>query len=345
MKIAAVLARHRRLLALCGLSLLAHVLLIEWIAVRMQPSPARKAFTDALAVRLQPASAPAAAAPPVPATAARATPAAATPAPAAPAPPATAAPSARTAADAPPVAPTATPDAAALAAGAQGAIAADQAVETPGRYRVRMPPAGLLTYVQTSSRAGQPDTAAGEARISWQTEGGNYWLRIDGVLGRLASEGASSEAGIAPRVASEELADGARALTRFDNGHIVFDLAGRSLPAAPGAQDRASLLMQLTGMGLAEPGQIGGVIEIVVAGAAGASVVRFQVLGPEEVATGLGPTAAVHLAQLAPPGEARLDLWLAPERSWYPVQLRVTAADGSASTQVLARIDEPLPPS
>jgi hypothetical protein len=327
MKIATVLARHRRLLALGGLSLLVHVLVLEWIAVRIQP-PARPPFAHGLAVRLRPAAALRAAAPPAPAVATPLTPAAAPP------------PATRPASDAPAVAPApAAPGPAPAPARADSVIAADEQAQASGPYRIVMPPAGLLTYDQTSSRPGQPDTALGQARIAWQTEGDNYWLRIDGVLGKLASEGAGSAAGIAPRAALEERGDGARVLTRFDARQIVFDLAGRSLPAAAGVQDRASVLMQLAGMGLAEPDQISGVIDIVVAGAADAAVARFQVRGREDVATGLGPTAAWHLVELVAPGEPRLELWLAPERSWYPVQLRVTAADGSASTQVLARID------
>jgi hypothetical protein len=330
MKIATVLARHRRLLAFGGLSLLVHVLVLEWIAVRIQP-PARPPFAHGLAVRLRPAAA-------LPVAASPAT-AVATPLAAAAAPP----PATRPAADAPavaaaPAAPGHAP-APARAASAASVIAADQQAQASGPYRIVMPPAALLTYDQTSSRPGQADTALGQARIAWQTEGDNYWLRVDGVLGKLASEGAGSAAGIAPRAALEERGDGGPALTRFDARQIVFDLAGRSLPAAAGVQDRASVLMQLAGMGLAEPDQISGVIDIVVAGAADAAVARFQVLGREDVATGLGPTAAWHLVELVAPGEPRLELWLAPERSWYPVQLRVTAADGSASTQVLARID------
>ena len=33
---------------------------------------------------------------------------------------------------------------------------------------------------------------------------------------------------------------------------------------------------------------------------------------------------------------ARLEVWLAPDYSWYPVRLKVTAADGASATQTVS---------
>jgi hypothetical protein len=336
MKIAAVLAAHRRLLALCAASLLLHVVAIEWIAVRtdirarspLGAPPAPIALR--LAARAAGTATPAAAAAPLP----RQTPAPQQGQAALPPPPLPAAvsgqPSPRIAA-----APAQTP----AAPDADGGD--DAPVQMPGRYRVRMPPSARLGYALYRALPGQPAAPAGLARIEWQADGQRYTLRTDGVPGQLSSEGASGDAGIAPEEASEQRSDGTLATTRFDEaaGRIVFGGAAQSYPLHEGSQDRASLLMQLAGIGLAEPDQIQGVIEVFVGGAQDAGVVKFQVMGQEDVATPLGTLASWRLVQLARPGETRLELWLAPQHGWLPVQLRATAPDGTVSTQVVTQIE------
>jgi hypothetical protein len=108
-----------------------------------------------------------------------------------------------------------------------------------------------------------------------------------------------------------------------------------------GMQDRASLLVQLAAIGLGSGGRMKEEIALVVAGAGAAGVERYRVLGLEDVDTGIGAVPAWHLAQLAPAGGARLELWLAPSQDWLPVQLRLTGADGSVSTQLLTGVERP----
>lgn len=98
------------------------------------------------------------------------------------------------------------------------------------------------------------------------------------------------------------------------------------------------MLMRLAGMGLAGAVQLNGIVELLVAGSDGVAVVRFQHVGEDDIDSVLGKLATVHLAQVTPPGRSRLDVWLAPAHSWFPVQLRVTAPDGSASTQTVTSI-------
>ena len=191
----------------------------------------------------------------------------------------------------------------------------------PSRYRVRMPDPVRLSYALTRQSPGTPPSPAGTASIDWRSDGERYALTVEGVLGTLSSEGGSGDAGIAPR--------------------------GAGVPDAVGAQDRASVLMQLAGIGLGEPdqiqGQLQGELRIVVGGSEGAEIARYQVAGQEDVATALGSIAAWRLAQVAAPGQDRLELWLAPARGWLPVQLRLTRPDGSVITQTLTRIEASAP--
>ncbi|MBC7453861.1 MAG: DUF3108 domain-containing protein [Massilia sp.] len=166
---------------------------------------------------------------------------------------------------------------------------------------------------------------------------------MEGVAGTLTSEG---EIGIAPASASETQADGALATTRFDHQarRIEFGGSKRGVRLQAGSLDRAALLMQLAAIGLAEPDQMKEVLEFYVGTGVDAGVVRFQVLGaepePEPLATALGTLDSVHLMQVVGPGEARLEVWLAPEHHWLPVQLRVKAVDGSVLTLRVSAISK-----
>ena len=116
----------------------------------------------------------------------------------------------------------------------------------------------------------------------------------------------------------------------------MFESLGRSAEDRPGSQDGATLLMQLAGIGLADPDQLQEAVDIYVGRANGAAVERFLVVGREQLETPLGRMATLRLARA---GRAPLELWLAAERGWLPVQLRTRAPDGSQRTQVVTVIE------
>ena len=340
MKIA-VPTRHRRLFLLCACSAAVHFAVLELLAAH-GPGPAAAPAAGALSVRLMPsraAPAPspsAAAEPPAPpARAAHALPSRAATDPSASAPGRPAAPPV----PAPEAAPTATP----AATPSASPEPAPPPLQMPGRYHVRFPPPVLLTYDVTRAGAGGLPAPAGTAQLSWRTDGTRYLLDVEGAAGRLHSEGGGGDAGIVPRLASEDAAGGAL-VTEFDadGGRVLFRAAGTEAPDNVGIQDRASLLMQLAGMGLADPDQIADTIEIVVAGARDLRIARLQVLGREDVATGMGVLAAWHLAERAAPGQPRLDVWLAPQQGWLPVRIRLE--DGGAGVTQTLRAVAPAPP-
>lgn len=330
----APLQRNRRLLLVCVLSLLLHALVIAWIDARLTQRPAvigMPAFT----VRLASSERGIVDAPP------SAVEAPATPAPpAAPAPPVAPAPIAM--ADGGPVAmPSASPpiDAgeAALPTASGGSAAP---IQMPGTYRVKPPPSGRIDYtVVTRSSLDAPSQDAGSARMVWRSDGTRYAVELDGVLGTISSEGQVDDAGIAPQRALTGM--GAGALTTvFDRGSGTIGAGpqGQPFPLVPGSQDTASFLLQLAGMGVGDAGQIKDVLEFWVGGAGGAGIERYQVMGPERIDTAAGPLETVRLVRLGEPGAPVLELWLAPQHAWLPVQLRVTDALGASRTQTLASI-------
>ena len=340
----AVLSRHRRLLVLCACSAATHLALLELLAAHgTNPFDAARAAADTgLSVRLAPVGT-AVPRPPAPAPAPAAPETTSAPAPH----PQPAPPSARRSPPAAPapasVEPPTVANTGAVAAGPSDA--GPPLLQMPGRYRVRLPAPVLLTYDLVRQPARGPSAPAGTARLAWRTDGDRYVLDIDGALGRLHSEGASGDAGIAPRRALEQT-DAGPLVTEFDgDGHrVLFRATGTESPDNVGIQDRASVLMQLAGIGLAEPDQVRDTIDVVVAGARDLRIARFRVMGSEDVATGAGTFATWHLAELAAPGMARLDVWLAPGQGWLPVRLRVEDAAGSA-TQTLSTVGPaPAPP-
>jgi len=316
-----VLSPRRRLLGVGALSLSLHLLAIAWIDTQLR-LPLPSAGSPALSVRLT--------------DVALATDRAAAPATPQPAPPLQDA-QAEPPSDAPFIISSA-PDA--VPAQAPPPVVADVAPDPvlgeggvavrtrmPGRYRVLPPPPARLTYTVQSATADGATSDDGAAQLAWRSDGVRYRLQMDGVLGELSSEGDIVDTGVAPR-------------TRFERaqGAIVAGPDNDSYQLAEGSQDTASVLAQLAGMGLAEPEQMQDVLEFWVAGASGARIERFEVLGPEQLATGAGLLATLRLRQLAEPGARQLEVWLAPQHSWMPVQLRLTSGDGATRTQTVDAI-------
>lgn len=332
----APLHRNRRLLLVCVLSLLLHALVIAWIDARLTQRPAvigMPAFTVRLASSergIVDAPSRAVDAPAVPAP----------PEPPAPAPPVAPAPIAM--ADGGPVAmPSAAPPSAAGESAlptASGGSAAP--IQMPGTYRVKPPPSGRIDYtVVTRSSLDAPSQDAGSARMVWRSDGTRYAVELDGVLGTISSEGQVDDAGIAPQRALTGMGTGALT-TVFDRGSGTIGAGpqGQPFPLVPGSQDTASVLLQLAGMGVGDAGQIKDVLEFWVGGAGGAGIERYQVMGPDRIDTAAGALETVRLVRLGEPGAPVLELWLAPQHAWLPVQLRVTDALGASRTQTLASI-------
>jgi len=198
----------------------------------------------------------------------------------------------------------------------------------------------------------------GIATIDWQTGPENtYKMQISaGVsmlftalnLYQIHSKGHISASGISPELCTEKRLRRAETATHFNHSEqtISFSTTSNTIPMLSGAQDKASMLIQLAGIGRYDAKQlaVGQEIALQVADEREAHVFQFQVTDETEIETKLGKIKAIHLQRSVRPGayNSRLEIWLAPSLGWYPVQIRNTEGNGAVTTQTLKKIETKL---
>jgi len=218
------------------------------------------------------------------------------------------------------------------------------------RYKVNVPPPAKILMDVTRVDA-DGTRWNGEAQMAWTFRDDSYRIEFEAgirvVFTRvnlvvLTSEGALAATGFAPVKMTEKRRGRALTATHFDWQHdkITFSSSQKTAPLVAGAQDKASVPLQLAAIARGDAAQLAGDIDIQVGEDREAVVFRFVVVGQEEIDTKLGKLQTVHLSR--PPKEgsyrSRLDVWLAPGKGWYPVQIRNTEANGAVTTQTVNNI-------
>ncbi len=220
----------------------------------------------------------------------------------------------------------------------------------PRRYVVNMPPPAKITLdVARTDADGTQWT--GEALLAWQLNEDTYRIQVEAgiriVFARvnlvvLRSEGAVAATGFAPIRMTEKRRGRAMTATHFNWGtsQITFSASQATHPLPPGAQDKASIPLQLAAIARGDPKQLTGDIDIFVGEDRDAAIYRFRVVGQEEIDTPLGKLQTWRLTRPPQPGsyKSRLDIWLAPAQGWYPVRIRNTEASGAVTTQTVNNI-------
>ncbi|MGZ8341085.1 MAG: DUF3108 domain-containing protein [Telluria sp.] len=220
----------------------------------------------------------------------------------------------------------------------------------PRQYKAAVPPSSRLA-LELERIDAKGTLWHGVAQMSWQVADGGYKVQFDAGINMLvttvnllalASEGAIGDDGFAPRMATEKRRGKSLTATHFnrDKASITFSAIPEAAPLPPGAQDKATLPLQLAAIARADPAQFDGGIDITVGEERGSSVYHFVVAGQEEIETKLGKLQTWRLARPPKPGSynSRLEVWLAPERGWYPVRIRNTEANGAVTTQNVTHI-------
>ncbi|WP_028101508.1 DUF3108 domain-containing protein [Pseudoduganella violaceinigra] len=361
MTIVSLFRHRRRILAVLAATVALHLVTINWVSGRIgvaegERADAKNVITAEL--RLAP-PAPASVPPPAPPKPKARKPKPAPPAeeapPAAPA-PAASAPLAADGTQVPAADQRSQTDAPTTPAGVESAQA-EPAPPAPApapaslpQWKVALPPSARFEF-DVKRKDANGSNWSGSATIGWQLDGASYKATQEVSVSLLiasvnvmtvSSEGTVGEFGIAPATFNQKLRNRSATATHFNQQEqkITFSASERTVPLVAGAQDRATLLFQLAGIGRADVNQYGQSIEMLVGEDRNAQVYTFQLVGEEEVDTKMGKLLTWHLARPPKPGSynARLDIWLAPNLDWYPVQIRNTEANGAITTQTVTRI-------
>lgn len=362
--------RHRRRILAVGAATVAlHFLTISWVGGRIGASeqrrePAQGIINAELRQAPPPAAVPAAVAETAPAAAPKAKPrkprpappvAEPVPVPAEPAPPEPLLSEPLPSEPLPAAAPPAEPMAASQAGAGPAPADVESAVQQEGpastrRWKVELPPSARL---ELEVRRKDPDGTnwSGSGSISWQQDGMRYQVQQEvGIsllvarfnLMEVGSEGVIDDYGLAPAKFTQKLRNRSATATHFNQQEqkITFSASDHTVPLLSGAQDRASILFQLAGIGRADANQYGQDIDILVGEDRKAQIYRFQLVGEAEVETKMGKLVTWHIVRPPRPGSynAKLEIWIAPSLDWYPVQIRNTEANGGITTQTVTRI-------
>jgi hypothetical protein len=242
-------------------------------------------------------------------------------------------------------------------AGAQAQQAQPAAEPAPAKpvpearhYKVDLPPSAdiLLDVARTDANGTR---WSGDASLSWTLAPASYKIKVEAGISvvfahvnllTLTSEGTVGEEGFMPVLMTEKRRGRALTATHFNrkDGKLSFSASPASYPLVWGAQDKASVPLQLTAIARGDPKQLSGNVDILVGEDRDASVFSFVVLGQEQIDTRMGRIATWHLTRPPKPGSynSRLDLWLAPDHGWYPVQIRNLEASGAVTIQTVNNI-------
>lgn len=213
--------------------------------------------------------------------------------------------------------------------------------------RASPPPPVDLSFNVIAVRKGA--RTAGHGSMRWRHNGQQYTLSVEvGVLFftllTYRSEGDLGQIGVVPELYAEKRVGRSETNTHFhrQRQQISFSASTAVAPVRGGEQDRGSWVWQLASLGRGDPDKFepGLVFEMIVAGSKAVDTWRIYVNDRENVALPDGSVSAWRLSVI--PGadsfERQFDLWLAPDRQWYPVRLRHEDKNGNSIDMQLTKI-------
>ncbi|WP_374619029.1 DUF3108 domain-containing protein [Pandoraea sp.] len=190
--------------------------------------------------------------------------------------------------------------------------------------------------------------------LAWINEDGHYRLRVAvpiiffGTF-EFISEGGFDVNGIAPSRYVEKRGRRAEYVTDFHRDGtptLSFSRSGQTVPLAPGAQDRFSVMMQLASYARGNPErytQLGVTHEFTVVDTDSSEVWPVQYVGTETLPTPQGYIETRHFTRLPRKSgdERRVDIWLAPSLDWLPVRVKQTEPSGNEFELIFTRKSPP----
>ena len=187
------------------------------------------------------------------------------------------------------------------------------------------------------------------AQLNWQQDGKDYEARLEVsafLLGSRVqvSKGTLGAEGLMPTRFGDKSRSELAAHFQRDKGLISFSANTPNAPLLKGAQDRLSVVLQLSSLLAADPTRFpdGTMVSFQTVSQREAEVWHFVVEKDELLHLPIGDMHAIKLNR-KPRREfdQNIELWFAPSLGYLPVRLRITNANGDYVDQLLNKVEKP----
>ena len=213
----------------------------------------------------------------------------------------------------------------------------------------KAPDSALLKYQVQGQAKGFNYWASAE--LNWQHDGKSYDARLEVSAFMLGSrvqmsKGTLGTEGIMPTRFSDKTRSELAAHFQRDKGIISFSANSPDAPLLKGAQDRLSVVLQLSSLLAADPMRfpMGTMLSFQTVSQREAEVWQFLVEKEELLQLPFGDMGAIKLnRQPRREFDQRIEIWFAPTLGYLPVRLRITNANGDFVDQLLSKAEKPSP--
>jgi hypothetical protein len=211
----------------------------------------------------------------------------------------------------------------------------------------KAPASALLKYQVQGQTKGFNYWASAE--LNWQQDGSAYEARLEVsafLLGSRVqvSKGTLGVEGLMPTRFGDKTRSELAAHFQRDKGIISFSANSPDAPLLKGAQDRLSVVLQLSSLLAADPTRFptGTMLSFQTVSQREAEVWQFLVEKEELLPLPFGEINAIKLNR-KPRREfdQQIELWFAPTLGYLPVRLRITNANGDFVDQLLSKTEKP----
>lgn len=117
--------------------------------------------------------------------------------------------------------------------------------------------------------------------------------------------------------------------------HLTFDGRNETIALPQDTQDRVSLMYQFMFL----PAEKLSDFAFHMTNGRKIEPYRYHLAGTELIDTPLGKLNALRLVKQREPGDNAVEVWLAPDRRFFPVRLLILENDGSKFEQVITRLE------
>ena len=226
----------------------------------------------------------------------------------------------------------------------------DKPVTTPAwlsEAKFSFPASSKLLFDFVGESKGIRYNADGE--LLWQHDGHRYQMRqeVRHLLFGSRSQTSTGELGVhglQPVRFGDKYKQEVAAHFEREKQLISFSSNTASQALQDGAQDRLSLLAQLTSLMAGSPGlrQNGQVLTMQIASARSADVWTFHVDRSETLKLPIGSLPSLKLSRVtSQPHDQTIEIWLSPTHGFLPAKVRIAQSNGDVLEQLLRKIETP----